>query len=334
MRISILGSGGWGTALSVLSDSCGHTTVLWGAFADEIAAIEKNRVNPLLAGIEIPQTVRLTADLCQLHDSAIYIIATPSFAVRETAGKLRAHIAPQAVVVSVAKGFEKGSLKRFSQVIAEELPEHPVVILSGPSHAEEVGRQLPTSVVAASVNLAAARLVQDALSNENFRIYTNDDVAGVEIGAALKNIIAMAAGVCDGMGLGDNTIAALITRGINEIAALGVQMGARRDTFAGLSGIGDLIVTCTSRHSRNRRFGKALGSGVPVQQALESVGMTVESYYATACAKKLADQYQVEMPIVEECYNMLYCGGDAKASIKKLMNRSKKSEMAHNWEVQ
>ncbi|MBQ2677182.1 MAG: NAD(P)-dependent glycerol-3-phosphate dehydrogenase [Clostridia bacterium] len=318
--------GGWGTALAVLCCRKGHDVILWGAFENEIENIKNTHENPLLKGIEISDKISLTTDISSVSDSDIVIMATPSFAVRETAAKLKGVIGKDTVVVSVTKGFEKGSLKRFSVVIKEELPDNEVVVLSGPSHAEEVARRIPTSVVSASENLKAAEYIQEALMDDTFRIYTNTDVIGVETGAALKNIIAMAAGVCDGMGLGDNTVAALITRGINEMAALGIKMGADRFTFAGLSGIGDLVVTCTSRHSRNRSFGKALGSGMSVDEALKSVGMTVESYYATASAKQLADKYGVEMPIINECYDLLYNGANVKDAIKNLMNRSMKPE--------
>lgn len=328
MKISVLGSGGWGTALAMLCGDCGAQTVLWGKFREEIDRIVQTRETPLLKGVKIPESVRVTADKSEIIGSDIIIIATPSFAVEENALMLRdGKLAGDAVIVSVAKGFEKNTLRRFSQVIGDILAENLIVVLSGPSHAEEVARKMPTSVVAASEDIEAARLVQKAMMNENFRIYTNPDIIGVETGAALKNVIAMAAGVCDGMGLGDNSKAALMTRGISEIRELGVKMGARRETFAGLSGLGDLIVTCTSKHSRNRRFGQLIGEGMTVKQALDAVGMTVESYYATAAAKKLSEQYGVEMPITAECYDIIYNAQPISLAPAKLMGRTGKDEI-------
>lgn len=326
-KTAVLGSGGWGTALAILCHNNGHDVVLWGKFEDEINNLIKTRENPLLKNVKIPQEIKLSCDINDVSSAQFVIIATPSFAVGETAQRLSGVINPEAIVISVAKGFERNTLKQFTTVIKEQLPYNEVVALSGPSHAEEVAIEVPTSVVVASKNLTAAKKVQKALMNDYFRIYTNDDIIGVETGAALKNIIAMAVGICDGMGLGDNSIAALITRGIKEMSVLGEKMGGKRETFAGLSGVGDLIVTCTSRHSRNRRFGKAIGEGMSVEQALKEVGMTVESYYATAAAKLLSERYNVEMPIVNECYDILYNGAKPKLAVKKLMCRSMKHEI-------
>ena len=324
-KITVLGSGGWGTALAILSNSCNHKTVIWGKFKEEIENLEKTRENPLLKGVKIDEDIKLTYDNNDIKDSDVVIIATPSFAVEETADMLKDYVTDETIIVSVAKGFEKDTLQRFSQVIKGQLPNNPVVVLSGPSHAEEVARKIPTSIVSASDDINAAKEIQRLLSNDYFRIYTNTDVIGVEVGAALKNIIAVSAGIIKGMNLGDNTIAAIITRGINEISKLGVAMGAERLTFAGLSGIGDLVVTCTSVHSRNRSFGVLVGQGVPIEKAREEVG-TVEGYYATASAKKLADKYNIEMPIVNECYKILYENMNAKDSINNLMMRDKKAE--------
>ena len=325
MKISVLGSGGWGTALSILSYHCSHKTVLWGKFEEEVEKLKTTRENPLLKGVEIPENILITDKIKKIKGSDIVIIATPSFAVKETAQIIKKYVDNKAIIVSVAKGFEKDTLKRFSKIIKEELSENPVVVLSGPSHAEEVGRKVPTSVVAASEDMEAAKLVQEALSNNFFRIYTNSDVIGVEVGAALKNVIAVAAGIIRGMKLGDNTIAALITRGMNEMSNLGVSLGGEKSTFAGLSGLGDLVVTCTSEHSRNNAFGKLVGKGISVEEARKVVG-TVEGYYATAAAKRLADKYEVEMPIINECYKILYENMSAKEAISNLMSRDKKSE--------
>ena len=233
----------------------------------------------------------------------------------------------------MAKGLEQGSFHDFSTVLSQEIPQCANVVLSGPSHAEEVSRAEATTVVASSKDKEAARKVQDWLMNPSFRVYVNDDLIGVELGGALKNIIAVAAGIADGLGLGDNAKAALMTRGITEIARLGVAMGGHQETFAGLSGIGDLIVTCTSMHSRNRRFGIKIGQGVPAQQALEEVGMVVEGYSCTAVARELAHQLGVDMPITEQTYQVLYCNKPADQAMRDLMGRPKRNESENIWVV-
>ena len=254
-------------------------------------------------------------------------MATPSYAVRETAHKLRGLIDPGTIVISVSKGIEKDSSLRLSQVIEEELEgKCPVVVLSGPSHAEEVGRHIPTGVVAAADDLKDAELVQDLFMNPRFRVYTSDDRIGTEICAALKNVIALCAGCTDGMGCGDNTKALLMTRGLAEMARLGVALGGRKETFIGLAGVGDLIVTCTSMHSRNRRYGILIGQGKSVPEALEEIGAVVEGYYAAANARSLAQKAGVEMPISQAAYEVLYNGRDVHAVIADLMSRAKRSE--------
>ena len=324
-KITVLGAGGWGMALALSANGCGNEVTIWSPFPEEVAALQKNRGNErLLSGIKLPDEIGITSDLSAVKGSAITIIATPSIAVRQTAKRLSAE-KDFGIVVNVAKGFEKGSLLRLSQVIAEELPEAKVAVLSGPSHAEEVARGIPTSVVVASDSAVTAQIVQSIMSGDNLRIYTSDDLVGVELGGALKNVIAIASGFCDGLGLGDNTKAALITRGLAEMARLGVCMGAKEYTFAGLAGIGDLVVTCTSQHSRNHRFGAKVGSGTPVNQALSEVG-TVEGYYAAELAYSLAKKYKMEMPITEECYAILYENKDVKDVPNDLMRRPKRSE--------
>ena len=324
-KITVLGAGGWGMALALSANGCGNEVTIWSPFPEEVAALQKNRGNErLLSGIRLPDEIGITSDLSAVKGSAITIIATPSIAVRQTAKRLSAE-KDFGIVVNVAKGFEKGSLLRLSQVIAEELPEAKVAVLSGPSHAEEVARGIPTSVVVASDSAVTAQIVQSIMSGDNLRIYTSDDLVGVELGGALKNVIAIASGFCDGLGLGDNTKAALITRGLAEMARLGVCMGAKEYTFAGLAGIGDLVVTCTSQHSRNHRFGAKVGSGTPVNQALSEVG-TVEGYYAAELAYSLAKKYKMEMPITEECYAILYENKDVKDVPNDLMRRPKRSE--------
>lgn len=329
--IVILGAGGWGTALAVMADGQGHRITIWSPFEAEIQSLIRTRRQPkLLPGIVIPETVEFTSNISCAATADLVIVATPSFAVRDTA-KLLSGVIPvkTALIACVSKGVEKDTYLRLSQVISQELPHARVVVLSGPSHAEEVARGIPTSIVSASTELEAAQEVQELLMNETLRIYTNDDVIGVELGAALKNIIALAAGVIDGLGLGDNTKAMLITRGLSEMARLGVAMGARKDTFAGLSGIGDLVVTCTSIHSRNRRFGVLIGQLVSVEDAIRQVGMTVEGYHATKTAYELAQKYEVPMPIVQEAYRVLYQNADPRDAICRLMTRPKRNETEH-----
>lgn len=316
----VLGSGGWGMALSLVAYRKGHKVTLWSPFEEEVENLKKTRRNDkLLRGVELPKDIEITTDITCSLDADITIIATPSFAVAETAARLKEK-GKKGIVVNVAKGFEKGTKSRLSEVIERELPEAKVVVLSGPSHAEEVAINIPTSLVAASKDKEAAEMVQNAFSDTALRIYTSDDLIGVELGGALKNVIAVAAGFSDGIGLGDNTKAALITRGAAEIARLGIALGAKERTFLGLAGIGDLIVTCTSRHSRNNRFGDLVGKGISVKEALKTVG-TVEGYYATELAFALAKEKGVEMPIVSECHRVLYEGGSINETVANLMNR-------------
>lgn len=324
-KITVLGAGGWGMALAISAYGSGNEVNIWSPFEEEVVALQKNRGNErLLSGIKLSEEIGVTTDLSVVKGSAVTIIATPSVAVRQTAKRLSA-MEDFGIVVNVAKGFEKDSLIRLSEVIAEELPLAQVAVLSGPSHAEEVARGIPTSVVVASKSAITAQIVQSIMSGDNLRIYTSDDLVGVELGGALKNVIAIAAGFCDGLGLGDNSKAALITRGLAEMARLGVCMGAKEYTFSGLAGIGDLVVTCTSKHSRNHRFGEKVGSGTPIKQALDEVG-TVEGYYAADLAYKLSKKYKIEMPIIDECYAILYENKDVKDVLTDLMRRPKRSE--------
>lgn len=324
-KITVLGAGGWGMALAISAYSSGNEVNIWSPFPEEVEQLLKNRGNErLLSGIKLPLEIGITTDLSVVKGSSITIIATPSLAVRQTAKRL-SDMDDFGIVVNVAKGFEKDSLMRLSEVIAGELPSAKVAVLSGPSHAEEVARGIPTSVVAASSSAITAQIVQSIMSGENLRIYTSDDLVGVELGGALKNVIAIAAGFCDGLGLGDNSKAALITRGLAEMACLGVCMGAKEYTFSGLAGIGDLVVTCTSAHSRNHRFGEKVGLGTPIKQALDEVG-TVEGYYAVDLAYRLSKKYKIEMPIIEECYAILYQDKDVKDVPTDLMSRPKRSE--------
>lgn len=324
-KITVLGSGGWGMALAISAYNSGCNVTLWSPFKEEVELLSKERTNEkLLKGVFLPADINITDDLSVVEGDTITIVATPSTAVRQVAQKL-SHYKDFGIVVNVAKGLEKESLKRLSQVIEDELPNAPVAILSGPSHAEEVARSIPTSLVVASKSLPVSQAVQSIMSTEFLRVYTSDDIVGVELGGALKNVIAIAAGGCDGLGLGDNTKAALITRGLAEMARLGVVMGAKEHTFAGLTGIGDLVVTCTSKHSRNNRFGFKVGSGTAVSKALEEVG-TVEGYYAANMAHALSVKYGIDMPIINECYKIMYENKGVKKALLDLLNRPNKSE--------
>ena len=324
-KVTVLGSGGWGMALAMSAFDKGCDVTLWSPFKEEVENLKSTRTNEkLLKGIYLPEGINITDDLSVVEGDTLTIIATPSTAVREVAKKLKEY-KDFGIVINVSKGFEKGSLKRLSEVISEEIPESPIVALTGPSHAEEVARKMPTSIVAASDSLAAAQVVQNIMSSPYLKIYTSGDIIGAELGGALKNIVAIAAGVCGGLGLGDNTRAALITRGMTEMARLGVCMGAKGYTFTGLTGIGDLIVTCMSDHSRNNRFGKKLGQGVSVKDALEQVG-TVEGYYAAEMAHNLSIKYGIELPIITACYEVMYEGKDIKQALFDLMERPGRSE--------
>ena len=332
-KIAVLGAGGWGTALAVMADRYGNAVTLWTKFEEEAAMIRQHGEHKkLLPGIPVPPSVDLTTDLRCAAEADLVLMAVPSFAIAETAAALASILPADAVVANCGKGLEDGRYRRFSQVMRELLPAARVVALSGPSHAEEVGRGVPTSVVSASEDIEAAELVQDLLMNPSFRIYVNADIVGVELGGALKNIIALAAGICDGLDMGDNTKAALMTRGLAEMARLGVAMGASSETFAGLAGMGDLIVTCGSMQSRNRRAGILIGQGRTPKEAVKLVG-TVEGYLAARAAWNLAKREGVEMPITEQCYRVCYQGQEPQAAIRALMGRPKRHESELPWLV-
>lgn len=324
-KIVVLGSGGWGMALGLSAYNCSHNVILWSPFEAEVQMLLSRRTNEkLLKDIYLPDDMDITTDLSAIESADLVVVAVPSSAVREVAKKI-SKIGYSGIIVNLSKGLEEGSYKRLSTVIAEENTSCDVVVLSGPSHAEEVARNIPTSLVAAGESDRACKTVQDLLSSEFLRIYTCSDLIGVELGGALKNAIAICAGICDGLKLGDNSKAALITRGLSEMARLGVKLGADPLTFAGLSGIGDLVVTCTSRHSRNNRFGYKVGEGEDIQSALKEVG-TVEGYYAAKVAYELAQKYGVDMPIIETCYGVLYEGKPIDSVVKDLMLRPKRTE--------
>ena len=324
-KITVLGTGGWGIALAISAHKAGHDVYMWSAFQNEIDLLCKKRQNEkLLPGVTIPEEIIFSGDISVAQNSDITIIAVPSIAVGSVAAQLKG-VESHGIVVNVAKGFDPKTDLRLSQTVSAVLPDDCIVVLSGPSHAEEVARFIPTTLVAASNSLVGAELVQNMLSTEFLRIYTSDDVIGVELGGALKNIVAICAGICDGLGLGDNTKAALITRGLSEMMRLGVCMGANERTFYGLAGVGDLIVTCMSRHSRNNRFGNLVGSGVAVKDALNTVG-TVEGYFAAEIVKRLADRYNLSLALMDECYMILYKNRDVSNVVRDLMLRPKHKE--------
>lgn len=326
MKILIAGSGGWGTALAILLLRNGHEVTLWSYCREESEKLAQTLQNPFLPGVTLPKELRFTSDAAQAKGQEMIVFATPSFAVRSTAKNFAPYLADDTILVSVTKGIEDGTGSRMSELIAQETGK-TVVALSGPSHAEEVSRGIPTGVVAACANQQLAERVQTAFMCERLRVYTCPDVVGVELGAAHKNVIALCAGVCDGMGYGDNTKALLMTRGLAEVARLGIALGAKRETFAGLAGVGDLIVTCTSMHSRNRRAGILIGQGRGVQEAMREVGAVVEGYYAAKAAHMLAKRQGVEMPITEAAYRVLYENRDPHEEINQLMLRQKTCEV-------
>lgn len=326
MNVAVIGSGGWGTALATVLHKNGHPVTLWSFQAQESETLARTRENPLLKGVMIPEEIHCTSRTDCVCGKDMVVMATPSFGIRATAKAIAPHLAENTIVVSVTKGIEPDTCKRMSEIVAEETGK-TVAVLSGPSHAEEVGRGVPTGCVAACSDHTIAHQVQDAFMNENFRVYASPDVAGVELGAALKNVIALCAGICDGMGYGDNTKALLMTRGLTEVARLGMALGSRPETFAGLAGVGDLIVTCTSMHSRNRRAGILIGKGKTPAQAMEEVGAVVEGYYAAKSAWQLAQRTGVEMPIAREAYAVLYEGKEAQAALRDLMQRQRCNEV-------
>ena len=308
MEIAVVGSGGWGTALARLLVKNGHAVTLWSFHEQEAKTLSETRENRLLKGVTLPD-MHFTSDPACVAGKQLVVMASPSFAVRTTAERIAPYLREDAVLVSVSKGIEAGTSKRLSEIL-REVTGRTVAVLCGPSHAEEVARDIPTGCVAACEDIAVAEMVQEVFMNERFRVYASTDVVGVELGAALKNVIALCAGISDGMGFGDNTKALLMTRGLTEVARLGVAMGGKKETFAGLAGVGDLIVTCTSMHSRNRRAGILIGQGKSVQAAMEEVGAVVEGYYAAKSAYELAEKAHVEMPIVRQAYATLYEGCD------------------------
>lgn len=334
--VSIIGAGSWGTALAVLLHKNGHKVTVWSIVEQEIEMLrEKHEHKDKLPGVKLPDDMVFTADLeAAINGKEVLVLAVPSPYTRSTSRMMKEYVAEGQIIVDVAKGIEENTLMTLSQIIEEEIPQATVAVLSGPSHAEEVGRGIPTTIVVGAHKKETAEYLQNLFMNEVFRVYISPDVLGIELGAALKNVVALAAGIADGLGYGDNTKAALITRGITEISRLGMAMGGRFETFSGLTGIGDLIVTCASMHSRNRRAGILIGKGYTMEEAMEEVKMVVEGVYSAKAAIALAQKYDVQLPIIEQVNEVLFSGKPADAAVKELMIRDKKLESAFSegWE--
>ncbi len=328
MKVSVLGAGSWGTALAVLLCENGHEVTLWSIDKREVEMIDEKREQvEKLPGVRIPDRIAVTNELeNSISGRDMLVLAVPSIFVRSTAKMMQPYVEDGQIIVNVAKGIEEDTLMNMTDVIEDEIHNARVGVLSGPSHAEEVGRKIPTTVVAGAHDKETAETIQDAFMSPVFRVYTSPDMVGIELGAALKNVIALAAGIIDGLGYGDNTKAALITRGIVEITRLGMAMGGRAETFAGLSGIGDLIVTCTSSHSRNHNAGYLIGQGKSYQEAMDEVKMVVEGVYSAKAALKLAEKYGVEVPITEQVNHVLFDGVAAKDAVLSLLVRNRTSE--------
>ena len=329
MKVCVIGAGSWGSALALSLYKNGHQIHIWTKDIEQVEEINDTRQNSrYLPGIHFPEDLIVSNHLEEaINNSKIVVLAVPSQAVRSICRQIKPFINNDQIIVDVAKGLEKGTGLRLSQVAKEELPYNPYVTLSGPSHAEEVSKFMPTTLVAACEDINFAQEVQDTFMSPSLRVYTNPDIIGVELGGALKNIIAFGAGMCDGLGYGDNTKAALMTRGITEIGRLGVAMGANVNTFTGLAGIGDLIVTCTSMHSRNRRAGILIGQGKSLDETLKEVKMVVEGITATEVAYEVSKKMNIEMPITSAIYSVLHEGKNANEVVVNLMMRSKKHEI-------
>lgn len=327
-NIGVAGAGSWGTALALVLEKNGHQVTLWSSRETKAEELRKTRENiDKLPGVKIPETIEITADMEKtVKEKDLVVLGVPSLHIRSTAAKMAPFVHEGQIIVNVSKGIEGDSLKTMTEVIEEELPNTDVAVLSGPSHAEEVSRFMPTTVVAGAKTRKTAEIIQNLFMNEAFRVYTSPDMLGIEIGGALKNVIALAAGITDGLGFGDNTKAALITRGIAEMSRLGVAMGGYPETFSGLAGMGDLIVTCASQHSRNRKAGYLIGKGYSMQEAMNEVKMVVEGVYSAKAALKLAEKYYVRMPIIEQVNAVLFDGKLVEEAVKELMLRDKKIE--------
>lgn len=327
-KAAVIGAGSWGTALSLVLSKNGHEVTVWSIVESEIEMLkEKHEHIDKLPGVKLPESIAFTSDLASAIDGKEYLIlAVPSVFTRSTAKSMAPFVKEGQVIVCVAKGIEEETLMTLSDIVEQEIPAAEVAVMCGPSHAEEVGAGLPTTVVAGAGRQSIAEGVQDIFMNEVFRVYTSPDVLGMELGGSLKNVIALAAGMADGLGYGDNTKAALITRGISEIGRLAIEMGAKYETLSGLTGIGDLIVTCESKHSRNRKAGMLIGQGYTMKQAMDEVNMVVEGIYSAKAAVALGRQYNVDLPIIEEVNAVLFEDKSAKQAVSELMQRDKRSE--------
>ena len=325
MKAVVVGSGAWGTALAIRLCKNGHDVTMWTFEKELIPEMEASRRNPRLPSVQLPEGLKLSGDYACISGCDLVVMASPSFPARAVAKAAAPYIDEKAVVVSVTKGLEDGTHMRMSEVVAESIGRD-VVVLTGPSHAEEVAIEVPTGLLAASADQKKAEFVQDAFMSSTLRVYTSADPVGAELGGALKNVIALCAGITDGLGCGDNTKAMLMTRGLTETARLGLSLGAQKDTFAGLAGVGDLIVTCTSMHSRNRRAGILIGQGKDAQTAMKEVGAVVEGYYAAKSAYQLGQRQGIDMPITEAAYKVLYENMDVKEAFMGLLSRDRKAE--------
>ena len=324
-KVAIIGAGSWGIALATVLNTNGHDVTVWSIVEEEIAMLkEKHEHVDKLPGVMLSENIRFTSDLKEaVGDKEFLVLAVPSVYTRSTARMMAEYVTEGQVIVCVAKGIEEDTLMILSDIVEQEIPQADVAVMCGPSHAEEVGRCLPTTVVAGAKSQKTAEEIQDLFMNDVFRVYTSPDMLGMELGGSLKNVIALAAGMADGLGYGDNTKAALITRGIAEITRLAVAMGAKIETLCGLTGIGDLIVTCESRHSRNRKAGMLIGQGYTMEQATREVKMVVEGIYSAKAALALARKYDVELPIIEEVNKVLFEDKPAKEAVTELMVREK-----------
>lgn len=331
-KISILGGGTWGIAIAVLLHRNGHDVTVWSALESEIEMLKRNHEHKMLPGVILPENMFFTTDDRKaVEDKDLLVMAVASSFTRGTAHRLAPLVKKNQIIVNVAKGIEESTLHTLSEIIEEEIPQADVAVLSGPTHAEEVSRGIPTTIVVGAKSKKTAEYIQGLFMNEVFRVYTSPDILGIELGGALKNVVALAAGIADGLGYGDNTKAALITRGITEISRLGTAMGGKFETFGGLTGIGDLIVTCASMHSRNRRAGILIGQGKTMEEAMAEVKMVVEGVYSAKAAMALAKKYDVQLPIIEQVNAVLFEGKSAEEAVKDLMLRDKKIEISEEW---
>lgn len=329
-KVCILGGGSWGIGLSVVLHKNGHEVTVWSAVPTEIQMLQEKHEHKMLPGVKLPEDMIFTTDdKSAIEGKDLLVMAVASSYTRSTAHRISPLVAKGQRIVSVSKGIEEHTLMTQAQIIEDEIPQAQIAVLSGPTHAEEVSRGIPTTIVAGSKSKSCAEYVQNLFMNEVFRVYTSPDVLGIELGGALKNVVALAAGIADGLGYGDNTKAALITRGITEIARLGTAMGGNFETFCGLTGIGDLIVTCASMHSRNRRAGILIGQGKTYEEAMKEVQMVVEGVYSAKAAMELSKKYDVQLPIIEQVNEVLFDGKPADQAVKELMLRDKKLEVSH-----